>query len=108
MRQVLAAFNQAEVVASHMKLENGIGIATGSVIAGNVGGKERIEYTVMGDAANLAARLQELTKEAGYPLLMSSETYQGLSEHGAADARTLPDTRIRGKQEPVTVYAFSG
>ena len=107
MRQTLRAFNQAELIAKRPPLEHGIGIATGPVIAGNVGGKERIEYTVMGDAANLAARLEDLTKEAGYPILLSMETYQALV--GVLDVRAKPltDVRIKGKHERVTVYALS-
>jgi adenylate cyclase len=107
MRRTLAAFNETETIAARSPLENGIGIATGRVIAGNVGGKERIEYTVMGDAANLASRLKDMTKELGYPILMSSETYHGLAEAPDSGLLPLTGTRIRGKQDPVTVYALS-
>ena len=107
MRQALATFNKAELIAGRPILENGIGIASGPVIAGNVGGKERIEYTVMGDAANLAARLQTMTREAGYPILLSDETYQALPGVPAMGARQLNDVRIKGKHERVTVYALS-
>jgi len=107
MRRALVTFNQAESIAGRPILENGIGIASGTVIAGNVGGKERIEYTVMGDAANLAARLEDMTKELGYPILLSSETYQALAEDPDIGARPLNDVRIKGKHESLTVYALS-
>ncbi len=107
MRQALVTFNQAELIAGRPTLENGIGIASGPVIAGNVGGKERIEYTVMGDAANLAARLEDMTKETGYPILLSNETYQALAEVPDVGARPLNDVRIKGKHKSVTVYALS-
>jgi class 3 adenylate cyclase len=108
MRQTLTTFNRAESAAGWPMLENGIGIPSGSVIAGNVGGKECIEYTVMGDAANLAARLEDITKEVGYPILLSDETYQALAEVPYVSARPLNDVRIKGKQESVTVYPLAG
>jgi len=107
MRQVLAAFNHEETVARLPILESGIGIASGPVIAGNVGGKERIEYTVMGDAVNLAARLEDKTKDIGCPILVSHETYQALNEIPDVGASSLTDIQIKGKREKVTVYALS-
>jgi len=107
MRQALAAFNQEETVARLPIIESGIGIASGSVIAGNVGGKERIEYTVMGDAVNLAARLEDKTKDTGFPILVSDETYQALNEVLGMGAKPLTDVQIKGKRDRVTVYALS-
>lgn len=107
MRQALAAFNLQEAVAHLPTLESGIGIASGPVIAGNVGGKERIEYTVMGDAVNLAARLEDKTKDTGFPILVSDETYQALNEDSDVDARSLTNVQIKGKRDRVTLYAIS-
>ena len=107
MRQALAAFNQEETVARRATLESGIGIATGPVIAGNVGGKERIEYTVMGDAVNLAARLEDKTKDTGFPILVSDETYQALNQVPDVGISSLTDVQIKGKRDRVTVYALS-
>jgi len=107
MRQALAAFNQEETAARLPTLESGIGIASGPVIAGNVGGKERIEYTVMGDAVNLAARLEDKTKDTGFPILVSDETYQALNEVPDVGARLLTDVHIKGKRDRVTLYALS-
>lgn len=107
MRQALANFNREESATGMPTLETGIGIASGSVVAGNVGGKERIEYTVMGDAVNLAARLEDKTKDAGFPILMSDETYQALAEVPQVGARALTDIQIKGKRDRVTVYALA-
>jgi class 3 adenylate cyclase len=108
MRRALAAFNREETVDRLADLETGIGIATGPVVAGNIGGAERIEYTVMGDAVNLAARLEEKTKEAGSPILMSAGTFQALAEHRDLNARMLANVQIKGKRDRVTAYALPG
>jgi adenylate cyclase len=107
MRQALAVFNQEQTAARLPTIESGIGIASGPVIAGNVGGNERIEYTVMGDAVNLASRLEDKTKDTGFPILMSDETYQALNEVPEVGARPLTDVPIKGKRDRVTVYALS-
>jgi adenylate cyclase len=107
MRQALAAFNQEGAAAGRPTVESGIGIASGLVIAGNVGGKERIEYTVMGDAANLAARLEDMTKDAGFPILVSDETYRALNEVSDLAATSLANVQIKGKRDRVTMYGFS-
>jgi adenylate cyclase len=103
----LAAFNQEETAARLPTLGSGIGIASGTVIAGNVGGKERIEYTVMGDAVNLAARLEDKTRDTGLPILLSDETYRALTEDLDIRATPLTDVQIKGKRDRVTVYALS-
>ena len=107
MRRALAAFNQEQIAARLPTLEAEIGISSGPVIAGNVGGKERIEYTVMGDAVNLAARLQDKTRDTGFPILMSDETYRALKEVPDVGAKPLTDVQIKGKRDRVTVYALS-
>ncbi|WP_353813264.1 adenylate/guanylate cyclase domain-containing protein [Agromyces sp. SYSU T00266] len=107
MRRALAAFNDEEAVDRLPILRSGIGIATGPVIAGNIGGRERIEYTVMGDAVNLAARLEEKTKDAGAPILMSAETYRAFDGVDDSRALALTDLEIKGKRDRVTAYALS-
>src|SRR5918996_1971625 len=102
MQRELAGLN-AELRADGLpEIMIGIGIGTGEVVAGNVGSRRKLEYTVIGDAVNVAARLQALTKELGEPLLVSQETGEAaggvcrLAEVGAVD--------VRGKAEPVRVF----
>jgi class 3 adenylate cyclase len=80
--------------------EAGIGVASGEAVAGNVGAKERFEYTVIGEPVNEAARLCELAKDTPHHLLASSQTVQNASEseHGNW---TFGDTvTLRGHDEP--------
>ena len=81
--------------------EAGIGVASGEAVAGNVGAKERFEYTVIGEPVNEAARLCELAKSTPAHLLASSETVQNASE---SERRhwTFGDTvTLRGHDEPI-------
>ena len=105
MFRALAVFNQGETKAPLIRI--GVGIATGPVVVGNVGGRERIEYTVIGDTVNLAARLEDKTKEVAGNTLMSAESYRQASEYLSLPARFLPETRVKGKKEPVGAYALN-
>ena len=104
MRQALAAFNRGQ--SDDLVLRIGIGIATGPAIAGNVGGRERIEYTVTGVTVNLASRLQDKTKELGLDLLLSAATYEAACASVPLAAQSLPPVEVRGKSEPVAVYTL--
>jgi class 3 adenylate cyclase len=61
----------------------------------------------MGDATNLASRLQDLTKEINVPILLSESTYQSAFQIIEGRAKPIPGVSIRGKQEKVTVYALN-
>jgi adenylate cyclase len=108
MRSALAEFNAAQEGAQRPILRFGIGIATGPAVVGNVGGKDRLEYTVIGDTVNLAARLQDRTKDLGVDVLLHAETYLAAARVAPFDAELLPPVAIRGKAEPVPVYSLKG
>jgi adenylate cyclase len=80
--------------------EAGIGVASGQVVAGNVGAKERFEYTVIGGTVNEAARLSELAKERPGRLLASAETVEGAGEEERAHWSIGDTVTLRGHDEP--------
>ncbi|HUP92423.1 MAG TPA: adenylate/guanylate cyclase domain-containing protein [Solimonas sp.] len=84
------------------KLNIGVGVNTGKMNVGNMGSSFRMAYTVMGDAVNLGARLEGLTKEYGAAILISEYTRNALPGDWAF--RELDLVRVKGKKEPVAIY----
>jgi adenylate cyclase len=101
-RAILACVAEREFAGERIGVR--IGINTGSLVAGNVGGGGRQSYTVHGDTVNLAARLEALCKEHGTSLLLSATTAKALPE---AKLVAVGDIAVRGLTEPVTVYSVS-
>lgn len=105
MQKMLREFNLEQSARSQPVLQIGIGIASGPVVAGNVGGEGRIEYTVIGDTVNLAARLQDLTKQLSRSILASAVTVEQAALMMPFAAEPLDAIDVRGKSEPVRIYA---
>jgi adenylate cyclase len=82
----------------------GIGIHSGPAIVGTIGSSRRMEYTAIGDTVNVASRLEAATKELGANILISEHTYYGAK--GAFAFKSMGTINIRGREEPLTVYAL--
>ncbi|MCH8156871.1 MAG: CHASE2 domain-containing protein, partial [Nitrospinae bacterium] len=83
-----------------------IGINTGPMVIGNMGSKTRMDYTMMGDSVNLAARLEGVNKQYKTYTMISEFTYEQTKEH--VEVRELDLIRVVGKREPVRVYELIG
>ena len=105
MRRRLEGWNAGRRAAGKPEVRHGIGIHTGTVLAGNIGSSERLSYALVGDPVNLASRIQALNKEFGTDVLVSATTRAGLD--GAFDLTPLPPTRVKGKSVDVDVYALA-
>ncbi len=102
-------------------LENGIGINTGVALVGNIGAEgKKMDYTMIGDQVNLAARFQGLTRTLGHPILLTEFTASKLAsglDRGKPDARRLwldqiqlrklQVVTVKGRQEPVAAYTVA-
>jgi adenylate cyclase len=95
---------QAVADADAGSLQIGIGVNSGKVIAGNVGGGGRLEFSVIGDPVNVAARVQGATRETGDTLLVTEYTREMLTEEPIPlDERS--HVELRGRSAPVILYA---
>jgi adenylate cyclase len=106
MIQALAGLNRKWAAQGRPELDIGIGINTGEVIFGNVGAGKKLDFTVIGDGVNLAARLEGANKDFGSRILVSSFTLAELG--GAAKVRPLGSIVVKGKTVGVEVYELLG
>ncbi len=104
MLKALAEYNLTRPGRDRPPLKIGIGINTGNLMLGTVGGSSRLDTTVVGDAVNLSARLQDLTKVYQAPLLISHNTLASLQEPMKYALRLIDQGKVRGKTQTVGVF----
>lgn len=103
MKKELQELNIAREKRGLPALHQGIGIHHGSVIAGNIGTSERLEYTVIGDTVNVASRIESACKELGETFLISETVRARMSDD--IHTRDLGTVAVKGKAEPISVFA---
>lgn len=104
MLNALHEFNKERESLGILPVKIGIGINTGTMILGTVGGRSRMDTTVVSDAVNLASRLEGLTKNYGSSLLISHYTFLALNNANEYQIRLIDKVKVKGKSEMVTVY----
>jgi adenylate cyclase len=104
MLKILAEYNLTRQQRDRQPIEIGIGINTGNLMLGTVGGNFRLDTTVIGDTVNLGARLQPLTKVYNTPLLISHNTLAQLEEPMKYALRFIAQVQVRGRDRKVGVF----
>jgi adenylate cyclase len=103
MRVALEKYNGELAGRGLPRLAFGVGINLGRAVAGVMGSDHLTEFTVIGDAVNLAARVEGLTRKHGVDILVTEEVRQALDHRFTV--RPMPPAAVKGKTEPVVTFA---
>ncbi len=104
MRRELWAFNERRVSQGKPAIETGIGLCDGEVVSGNIGSEERMDYTVIGDAVNLASRLEGLSKNFPAKILFNEAVYDLVKDK--FPCVELGEEKVKGKKEQVKIFGI--
>ena len=106
MREALVRYNETLRVGALPELEFGIGIHRGDVLAGVIGNEELSKFGVVGDAINVASRVEQLTREFNVDVLITEEVRSELDARFRL--RAMPALAVKGKVEPIRTYLVEG
>lgn len=106
MRKILLQFNIGRGGDKKPIIKIGSGLNFGPVIAGQIGSSDKMEYTVIGDAVNLASRIESLNKPFGTDILISADLY--LQVKDIFKVEKMKAIKVKGKEEPQIIYAVLG
>jgi adenylate cyclase len=104
MLSVLENVDTSDIGVPKGGLRIGIGINYGECVLGNIGFQNKMDYTIIGDAVNLASRLEGVTKIYRHPLIVSETVYNETKDHFLF--RKADNVRVKGKEKPVGIYAI--
>ncbi len=102
MIKSLQDWNSTRLEHGKKPVDMGIGLNTDIIVSGNIGSPKRMDYTMIGDGVNLAARLESACKQYAARILISENTYRKL--HGTYRIREIDRVIVKGKTEPVAIY----
>ncbi len=102
MLERLQRLNRSEIFPGISEIRIGIGVHTGEAIVGNIGCYQKMDYSITGDTANLASRIEDMTKVYKVPFLISEATYERVKDR--INAIFVDSTQVKGRKEMVNLY----
>ncbi len=108
MQEALIEYNRHRAIDGKSPLAMGIGLHLGQVIIGTIGANDRMDSTAIGDAVNLASRIEGMTKMYGVSILTSLDTLRALEDSSVYKTRFVDNVTAKGKHEPVQIWQVIG